>query len=925
MQNIRINTTLQIASILVLGLLILSKETHSAELVEATPLTNKIILLHFNEGHITYPNDMVVERLNIQQATSTGTYTISSIDDTNFTSSTSPVDVGRKSKGMQFKSSSGVPWGGNSFDPTGKPWISEHWIYLFLEQEMQTGKTYTLNTSTLAGNGSEWTFVFDEKQQRSEAVHVNTLGYAAERPKFGYVYQWMGDKGNLQLAQYAGNSFWLIREGEDDPVFEGVLTLRSAANNPETGQPNDTPNRNFLGAEVYECDFSSVTQPGTYILAVEGIGSSFPFTIGEDAIFEAYYHGARSLYHQRSGIRLHPPYTQEGYIRPVTQNTKVTSDDGTDFSGQLLYCTLPYVEWEQGEHGGASREAIRKASLGNYLDVAGWYHDAGDWDGYFSHQRIPILLMLTYEAVPRRFMDGDLNIPESGNGIPDIIDEASWLIKFNYRLRKELMEKGFSDGGVGGARVAPDFFAEVDGNAEADKPSWQDYRRYVVSNADAYMTYLYAGQTAQFAYILKSLGKNPEAFPVEMLDHVDFEQMSYDTVNWIWEAEQAFDWASHPDNQPSQHAHYSSPLWVYKMYAAASLYRLTGEHSYHLIAKEELEKVKNKQNLDDDERYGVYLYLLASNVDADKTLQDQLKQVAVSTAGWRGMDAAAARGLRWGGIFDMPMLIGQGTTPWMFETIFAYGITGDKQFADVVHTTTDYFLGNNPLHTTWMTGVGPRPARGGFHLDTRYLWDNNWKVYKGFVPYGPWSMAYGYDPYTWVIDGVEMEGGAGPWNKDWANFSMYPAMDVWPGHERYNNNIHAPLSTENTIHQQSVYLAIAYGFANNRNNANADAPIDMGMIELDQTEITFENMDDQVILNVSLDIDNASFPALKWTSSEPRIAHVDGYGRVTGLTSGTAVITVSTLDGSVTASCIVICNWEDTLQYEFRKVMETTP
>jgi len=915
MKFIRSHSKIPLMIRLFLLLIIISQMNQTAsavEIVEVTPLTNRIIMIHLDDGQMIYPNELTVTRIDAALASNTATYLITSTDDDEFTSGIQPTDIGRKSKGTEFVSNSGVPWGGSSFDPTSKPWASEHWLYISLDKELKPGKTYTLATGNLASNGQEWEFVFDEKLHRSEAVHVNTLGYSPGKPKFGYVYHWMGDKGNLSLADFSGNSFWIMREGEAEPIMEGAISFRAAANNPETGQPNDTPNRNFLGGEVYECDFTSVNAPGNYILAVEGIGASYPFTIGEDAIFDAYYHGARTLYYQRSGIRLESPYTEEGYIRPVTQNTKVTSDDGTDFSDLLLYCTLPWVEWDQGEGGGNSIDAIRAASIGNNLDVAGWYHDAGDWDGYFSHQRIPILLMLTYEAVPERFMDGDLNIPESGNGIPDLIDEASWLIKFNYRLKKELINKGFSDGGVGGARVAPDFFSAIDGNAQNDKPSWKDHRRYIITNADSYMTYLYAGQAAQLAYILKSIGKDAESFPVEMLDHVDLEQMTYDDVNLIQEAIDAFAWASDPENQPSVHAHYASELCVYKMYAAVGLFRLTGDPVYHDIATEELEKIKNSSNFAEDERYAAYLYLMTDHKDVDINLQTSLKSAALSTASFRGVNAANLRGLRWGGIFDMPMLIGQGTTPWIFENIMAYALTKDETYADVIHTTADYFLGNNPLHTTWMTGVGPRPAKGGFHLDSRYLWDNNWMVYKGFVPYGPWSMNYGYQPFTYTIDDVEMEGGAGPWNKDWANFSVYPLMHEWPGHERYNNNIHAPMSTENTVHQQSVYLATSYGFANNRQNANNNAPIPVNTIELNQTQITFAEPGNQSILIPSLDVENATFAALKWESADPRIAHVDNYGRVTGVSSGTTIITCSTIDGSVSETCEVTCDWIDT-------------
>ena len=50
--------------------------------------------------------------------------------------------------------------------------------------------------------------------------------------------------------------------------------------------------------------------------------------------------------------------------------------------------------------------------------------------------------MLAYEMAPRNFTDGELSIPESGNGVPDILDEAAWLPRFCYRLRHELMDRG---------------------------------------------------------------------------------------------------------------------------------------------------------------------------------------------------------------------------------------------------------------------------------------------------------------------------------------------------------------------------------------------------------------------------------------------------------------------------------------------------
>ena len=893
---------------LLLGFLLsFSVKSNSAEIKEVLPLTNKIIMVHMDDGSVTYPNTIKVSRLNTGNADNISSWSLQSTDDADFQVAGSPSKLGRKSKGTEFVKD--APWGGNSFDPRTKPWASEHWIYLVFDKEMKPGKSYSLKTGTLATNGSEWNFVFEEKNLRSEAVHVNTLGYAANAPKYGYIYQWMGSLGNLDLSSYAGKKFRVYKEGTDLPVKEGTIQKRKSATNAETGQTNDTPNKNFLGAEVLDCDFSDITASGNYKLVVDGIGSSYPFKIGTDAVWDAYYNVARALYYQRSGIRLAPPYSAAGYIRPVNQNTKVTSDDGTSFAGKLLYSDYSFMDWAEADGGGSSQAAIRNAATGKVLDVAGWYHDAGDWDSYWTHQRIPMLLMLTWEFAPDRFGDNELNITESGNGIPDLLDEASWLIKFNYRLRKELKAKGFSNGGVGGARVCADVYTDVDGSAESNLPSWKETRRTVVSKADAFMTYMYAGEAAQFACILKRLGKDPKKFPVEMLDNVDFAKMTKDEVNWITEAEEAYLWASNPANQPTSGTNYSSKLEVYKMYAAVNLFRLTGKEEYHTAAKTVLSKLQGASGLAEDERWGVYSYLLSTAKTTDKNLQNSLKTVAVNIANRDGITSAGNRACRWGGNFNFPMLVGQATTPAVFETMIAACLTGEKKYNDVVHTTADYFLGTNPVHSTWMTGVGPRPAACGFHLDSRY--NNKWVNYPGFIPYGPWSMAFGYTPYTWTIDGVSMQGGHGSWNKDWANFSMYPLMEKWPGHERWNSNIHAPMSTENTVHQNTVYGAITYGFVNNRHYQNSTSAIQVGSISLDKQELNFTAAGTIEELSASLNIENATFSALKWTSSDQRVAYVDALGKVTAVNTGKCQITCSTLDGSVSSVCNVTNTWDE--------------
>lgn len=895
--------------ILSLILVICAQSVFASNIISVTPLTDRILLVHFDDGEVIYPNELIVDRLNVEAAQLEESYTLTSSDDPDYQSGVSPTVVYRKTKGTEFVKD--VPWNTEkwAFDPTGKPWAAEHWLYLELETPLQPGASYTLQTGALAANGSEWPFTFEVKNLRSEAVHTNTIGYLPDAPKFGYVYHWMGDGGGLDLSAYEGNSFWVYNtDNLEDPVKTGTLQPRKLATNAETGRTGDTPFRNFLGAAVYDCDFSDLTTTGDYVLVVEGIGRSYPFSVGPEALKDAAYTFGRGLYYQRSGIRLAPPYTDGDYVRPVTQNPMLTSDDGTDFSDLLLYSDFPFTSWT-AEGGGDAQDAIKAAAVGNTLEVAGWYHDAGDWDAYHTHQKIPAQLMLTYEYAPERFSDDELNIPESGNGIPDIVDEASWLVKFNYRLRKELINKGYSDGGVGGARICPDVYNEEDGNAQENKPSWQDHRRYVVTQADAFMTYYYAGQAAQLAYILKSLGKDPTAFPVEMLDAVALEDMTYDEVDWIAEAEAAYAWASDPNNQPESADNYQDSLAVYRLYAAVNLFRLTGNPAYQEAARPVLENLMDNVQLSEVAKLGLYSYMAANHAQTDRLLQRNLENTVAQMANWTALNAADRRALRWGGIWDMPMLIGQGTTPWMFETIMACELLGDDVYRNVIHQTVDYFLGGNAMHTTWASGVGPRPVESGFHLDSRY--NNDWVVYPGHIPYGPWSLAFGYDPVTYVIDGVEMQGGKGPWNKDWHNFSMYPLVEEWPGHSRYCFNIHAPTSSENTIHQNTVFAHLAYGYASSQHYKNAEMPNPVGHITLSKDTITLDTIGDLDTLLAVLDIPDASFGQLRWSSSEPRIAHVDGAGYVTGVTAGETVVTCATLDGSVQAQCIVICDWHE--------------
>jgi uncharacterized protein YjdB len=119
------------------------------------------------------------------------------------------------------------------------------------------------------------------------------------------------------------------------------------------------------------------------------------------------------------------------------------------------------------------------------------------------------------------------------------------------------------------------------------------------------------------------------------------------------------------------------------------------------------------------------------------------------------------------------------------------------------------------------------------------------------------------------------------------------------------------MSSENTIHQNTVYGGIAYGFVNSRNNTNAASAKKIASLTLGNGDILLDVQGKDSLLTVITDITDASFASLKWKSSDSRIAYVDDFGRVTGRTSGSCTISVTTLDESATASCAVTCSWPE--------------
>lgn len=82
-------------------------------------------------------------------------------------------------------------------------------------------------------------------------------------------------------------------------------------------------------------------------------------------------------------------------------------------------------------------------------------------------------------------------------------------------------------------------------------------------------------------------------------------------------------------------------------------------------------------------------------------------------------------------------------------------------------------------------------------------------------------------------------------------------------------------------------------------------------VTLNQTSLKMKVGDSPVSLDAEIQPANATNQTVRWHSSNPDIATVDGNGTITAKRAGTTTITVTTVDGNKTASCLVTVEKEE--------------
>lgn len=260
----------------------------------------------------------------------------------------------------------------------------------------------------------------------SPVLHVNQVGYHPSGPKRAYAGYYLGSLGELALAE--GTPFSLV-DAAGAAVFTGALTA-----SPDSGWASAVHPQY---QHVLCADFSRFTRPGTYRVVVPGLGASYPFAIdaGVPAAFARAY--ALGLYHQRCGTALELPYTRFVHGACHRAPASVPTMASAHTNRVLAAAT--------GDFARHQTNPLRLADVGSSLypfvetgerDVHGGHHDAGDYSKYtINSAHLIHYLVLAVDALPGVSALDNLGLPESGDGVPDLLQIAAHEAEFLCRMQ----------------------------------------------------------------------------------------------------------------------------------------------------------------------------------------------------------------------------------------------------------------------------------------------------------------------------------------------------------------------------------------------------------------------------------------------------------------------------------------------------------
>ena len=492
-------------------------------------------------------------------------------------------------------------------------------------------------------------------------IKLSQTGYPTRGRKLAFVVAKGGASGYAVVPTSGGGS-----------VFSGRLSEpRSDADS---------------GDHVQTADFSSLERPGTYVIEVRGVGRSFAFAIGDDVLARPLYLALRAFYGQRCGTAV---------------------DLGPDFPGY--------------RHRACHREGawhVSSGRTGPRLSAKGW-HDAGDYGRYVVNSGIATgTLLSAFELFVDRLAQLRLDIPESGNAVPDVLDEARWNLEWMLSLQDE-------DGGVFQKQTSERFvgFVMPDDDASVSYAIGTGREPYKSTCA-----------TADLAAVAAIAARAFRPYDASFSDTA----LAAASKAWAWTT-------AHPD------VVYRNPDGVSTgeygdrdcrdelLWAAAELWRSAGDAAagrYFLDHERELRamlKPDRPPSWSTVAPLALWSYALASG--GDESVRQAIRAASLVAA-----DAIVARSAANGyriSLTAADYVWGSNgiAANYGLQLLVANALRPDPRYLESARDNLYYLLGRNTFSLSWLTQVGANPFRHPHHRPSGA--DANAEPWPGLLSGGP--------------------------------------------------------------------------------------------------------------------------------------------------------------------------------------------
>jgi endoglucanase len=527
-------------------------------------------------------------------------------------------------------------------------------------------------------------------------IRLNQLGFYPDAPKIAVI---PGD--------VPGN-FSVMHAETHEVVFSAV--------------PGEPMQWEHSGETVMLADFSAFTEPGIYYILHPTVGVSHVFEISNEVHRYLLKSAVRALYYNRASIELKKIHAG-AWARPAGHPD-----------------TLIYVH--------PSAATAHRPEGYTFSSPKGWY-DAGDYNKYIVNSGISTYTLLAaYEHFPEYYSTLYLNIPESANQIPDLLDEIRWNLDWMITMQDP------NDGGVYHKLTNLRFDGIV-------MPHEATTERYVVMKS--------TGAALNFAAVMAVAARVYAEFDPE------FARIAIDAAEYAWEWANEYPdvfYVQPPDVQTGQYGDrdFSDEFdW-----AAAELYITTRNDDYwHARSFDETEiGVPSWRDVRPLAWTSLahHRHSLTDAADVDRIENRIIEQGNTLLNEYKSSAYGVSMGLY--GREDFVWGSNGVAANHSLMLLQAYRLSGDAQYLDAAHANLDYLLGRNATGYSFVTGFGTFPAMFPHHrpsaADPRDI-----DPVPGFLVGGPFpGQVDGCDWYPSVLP-------AKSYRDDWCSYSTNEVTINW--------------------------------------------------------------------------------------------------------------------------------------------------